>query len=230
LCFTKLYILLHIIPLKMPKYVSLLSGGIDSPVASYLMLEKGCELILIHFHNQTIQKEQVKGKIERIAKKLSSYGKVKLYMIPFGNLQKKVIQNIQSKNRMIVYRRIMFWISEKILEKEKCSGFVTGDCLGQVASQTLDNLGVVHKAAKHPILTPLLGYDKEDIKKIAQKIGTYEISIEPYADCCSFMIDKHPETRAKLIDIEKEEENLEISKEIEEAIEKGEVIALSNRL
>jgi thiamine biosynthesis protein ThiI len=207
----------------MAKYVSLMSGGIDSPVASYLMLEKGAELILVHFHNQTIQKESVKGKVTRIAKKLSEYGKVKLYMIPFGDLQKKVIQDIPSKNRMLVYRRIMFWIAEKILEKEGAVGFVTGDCLGQVASQTLDNLGVVHKAAKHPILTPLLGYDKEEIKNIAKKIGTYELSIEPYCDCCSFMIAKHPETKAKLVDIEKEESKLEISKEIEKAVREAEL-------
>ncbi len=208
----------------MAKYVSLMSGGIDSPVASYLMLEKGAELILVHFHNQTIQKESVKGKVERLAKKLREYGKVKLYMIPFGEIQRKVIQNIQSKNRMIVYRRIMFWIAEQILEKEGAIGFVTGDCLGQVASQTLDNLGVIHSAAKKPILTPILGYDKEEIKNIAKKIGTYLLSIEPYPDCCSFMIDKHPETKAKLVDIEKEEEGMNISEEIEEVIEKAEII------
>ncbi|MBD3361257.1 hypothetical protein GF358_00535 [Candidatus Woesearchaeota archaeon] len=208
----------------MAKYVSLLSGGIDSPAASYLMLEKGAELILVHFHNQTIHKGAVKGKVEKLARKLSSYGKIKLYMIPFGEIQRKVIQTIISKNRMIVYRRIMFWIAEKILEKEGAVGFVTGDCLGQVASQTLDNLGVIHSAAKHPILTPLLGYDKEEIKLIAQKIGTYEISIEPYSDCCSFMIDKHPETKAKLENIEKEESKLDISKEMEKAVEGAEVI------
>ncbi len=200
-----------------------MSGGIDSPVASYLMLEKGQELILVHFHNQTIQKQSVKGKVERLAKKLSEYGKIKLYMVPFGDLQKKVIQNIQAKNRMIVYRRIMFWIAEEILKKEGAIGFVTGDCLGQVASQTLDNLGVIHKAAKLPILTPLLGLDKEEIKNIAKKIETYPLSIEPYGDCCSFMIAKHPETKAKLGDIEKEEEKMDISLEIKEAIEKTEI-------
>jgi len=207
----------------MAKYVSLLSGGIDSPVASYLMLEKEAELVLVHFHNQTAQKGAVRGKVEKLAKKLSKYGKVKLYMIPFGEIQRKVIQSIASKNRMIVYRRIMFWIAEKILEKEGAVGFVTGDCLGQVASQTLDNLGVVHSAAKHPVLTPLLGYDKDEIKTIAKKIGTYYISTEPYNDCCSFMIDKHPETKAKLVDIEKEESNLDISEEIEKAIEEAEI-------
>jgi thiamine biosynthesis protein ThiI len=208
----------------MAKYISLMSGGIDSPVASYLMLEKGAELVLVHFHNQTIQKESVKSKVERLAKKLSEYGKVKLYMIPFGDLQRKVIQHIQAKNRMIVYRRIMFWIAEEILKKEGAIGFVTGDCLGQVASQTLDNLGVIHKAAKHPILTPLLGYDKEEIKNIAKKIGTYELSIEPYGDCCSFMIAKHPETKAKLEDIEKEESGMDIKKEMKEAVENSEII------
>lgn len=208
----------------MAKYVSLLSGGIDSPVASFLMLEKKAELVLVHFHNQTIQKSSVESKVRRLAEKLSEYGKVKLYIIPFGEIQRKVIQTIASKNRMIVYRRIMFWIAEKILEKENCSGFVTGDCLGQVASQTLDNLGVVHSAAKHPVLTPLLGYDKEEIKTIAKKIGTYELSIEPYSDCCSFMIDKHPETKAKLIDIEKEESKMDISLELKKAVEKAELL------
>lgn len=207
----------------MAKYVSLMSGGIDSPVASYLMLEKKQELVLVHFHNQTIQKESVKSKVTRIAEKLKEYGSVKLYMIPFGDLQRKVIQHISSDNRMIVYRRIMFWIAEKILEKEKASGFVTGDCLGQVASQTLDNLGVIHSAAKHPILTPLLGYDKEEIKNIAKKIGTYELSIEPYGDCCSFMIAKHPQTKARLKDIKEEEKKMDISLEVKEAVEKSEI-------
>ncbi|MBN1645219.1 7-cyano-7-deazaguanine synthase [Candidatus Woesearchaeota archaeon] len=208
----------------MPKYVSLLSGGIDSPVASYLMLEKKQELVLVHFHNQTIQKERVKSKVIRLSEKLSEYGKVKLYMIPFGGLQRKVIQHISAKNRMIVYRRVMFWIAEKILEKEEAIGFVTGDCLGQVASQTLDNLGVVHSAAKKPVLTPVLGFDKEEIVNIAKKIGTYELSIEQYSDCCSFMIAKHPETKAKLPDIEKEEEKMDITKEIKESAENAEII------
>jgi len=207
----------------MAKYVSLLSGGIDSPVASYLMLEKKCELVLVHFHNQTLQKTHVKNKVIQIANVLSKYGTVKLYLVPFKELQQKIIQTISAETRMIVYRRTMFRIAEKILETEKAQGLVTGDSMGQVASQTLDNLGVIHSAAKHPVLTPLLGMDKEEIIKIAKKIGTYEPSIEPYCDCCSFMIAKHPKTKSRLIDIENEERQMDISLDINDAVEKAEI-------
>jgi thiamine biosynthesis protein ThiI len=206
------------------KLVSLLSGGIDSAVSSYLILKKKHELVLVHFHNQTIQKEHVKNKVVQIAKILSKFGKVKLYLIPFKDLQNKIIQAIPSKNRMIVYRRVMFRIGETILEKEKAKGIVTGDSLGQVASQTLDNLTVIHSATKYPVISPLLGLDKEEIMDLAKKIGTYETSILPYTDCCSFMIAKHPETKAKLVDIEKEEENMDISKETSKAIETAQII------
>ena len=131
------------------KIVSLMSGGIDSPVASYLMLKKKCELVLVHFHNQTIQKEYVKNKVVQITNVLSKYGKVKLYLVPFKELQQKIIQTIPAETRMIVYRRTMFRIAEMVLDKEKGEALLTGDCMGQVASQTLDNLGVIHSAAKH---------------------------------------------------------------------------------
>ena len=206
------------------KIVSLMSGGIDSPVASYLMLKKKCELVLVHFHNQTIQKEYVKNKVVQITNVLSKYGKVKLYLVPFKELQQKIIQTIPAETRMIVYRRTMFRIAEMVLDKEKGEALLTGDCMGQVASQTLDNLGVIHSAAKHPVLTPLLGFDKEETIKIAKEIGTYEPSIEPYCDCCSFMIAKHPRTKTTVYEIEEQEKQMDIHAEMKKALDEAQII------
>ena len=210
------------------KLISLLSGGIDSPVASYLLLNKGAEIVFVHFHNQTIQKKQVENKVLQTAKILAKTTpkKPKFYLVPFKELQQEIIKTVQARYRMIVYRRVMFMIAEEILKKEKAKGFVTGDSLGQVASQTLDNITVIYEAAKHPILTPLLGMDKEEIINIAKKIGTFETSIQPYSDCCSFLIAKHPETRAKLNQILAMENEIDLKKLIKETLEKAKIIPL----
>lgn len=206
------------------KLVVLLSGGIDSPVAAWHMINVECNVILVHFHNYTSTGTAVKDKIVKLAKVLSEYQpKIKLYLVPFKEIQTEIIKFIPSKLRMIVTRRMMLRIAEKILEKEKADALVTGDNLAQVASQTLENLSVIHKVTKHPILTPLLGENKEDIIKTAKKIGTYELSIMPYSDCCSFLIDKHPETRAKPEVIEGVEKNLKIQELVGKALEEAEV-------
>ena len=193
------------------KLVCLLSGGIDSPVASYMMMKTGAKIIFVHFKNKTINNTG-DDKIKSLVKKLSYFqGNSKLYIIPFEEFQKEIIAKIPSKNRMIVYRRIMFNLASLIAKKEKAKGFVTGDSLSQVASQTLDNIGVIYNSVNLPIFSPLIGMNKQEIIDLALKIGTYETSIIPYQDCCSFLIAKHPETRAKLEDILKQEEILEIS-------------------
>ena len=193
------------------KIVSLLSGGIDSPVASYMMMKRGAKIIFVHFKNKTINNTG-DDKIKSLVKKLCRFqGNSKLYIIPFEEFQKEIIAKIPSKNRMIVYRRVMFKLAEIIAKKEKAKGFVTGDSLSQVASQTLDNIGVIYNSADLPIFSPLIGMNKQEIIDLALKIETYETSIIPYQDCCSFLIAKHPETKAKLEDILKQEEILEIS-------------------
>jgi len=192
------------------KLVSLLSGGIDSPVASYLMLRQGVELIAVHFHHQTPDKLGVENKVVQLCEQISRFSShpLKLYLIPFKDIQLALIKAVPATHRMVVYRRFMLRIAEQILVKEGAEGFVTGDNLGQVASQTLDNITVIYNATARKMLTPLLGADKVDTIKLSKEIGTYEISIIPYEDCCSFLIAKHPVTRAKLGDVQNMEANV----------------------
>lgn len=209
------------------RFVSLLSGGIDSPVAAYKAMKKGCEVVFVHFHNNTQQSSEVKNKVVELTRILSKHQKrTKLYMVPFLEVQKEIIKAVPAKYRMIIYRRMMFRIGEGIAKKEKACGFVTGDSLGQVASQTLSNISVIYKATKKPVITPLLGWDKVDTVREARKIGTYEESIKPYSDCCTFFIAKHPETRADIDVIEKLEKNLKIKKIAKKAEANAEVINL----
>jgi thiamine biosynthesis protein ThiI len=180
------------------KVVSLLSGGIDSPVASYSMMKRGCSVILVHAFSHTPQSGDVLSKIEKIAKALSGYQlKTKLYLVPFKEIQKEIIANVNSKVRMIIYRRFMLRIANVIAYREKAKAIITGDSVGQVASQTLDNLASVYDASKLPIFAPLIGSNKEEIITVAKNIGTYEYSIMDYLDCCSFMVSNHPETKSK---------------------------------
>lgn len=210
---------------KTIKLVSLISGGIDSPVASYEMLKKGYEIIFVHFHNETSTKEQVRNKVAELVRILSKYqDETKLYLIPFQGIQKEIIKTTPAKYRMIIYRRMMFKIAENIIEKEKCDGFVTGDNLGQVASQTADNLSIILSATKKTVATPLVGADKTETMKKAREIGTYEESIKPYEDCCTFLNAKHPETRAKKEDIEEIEKNIKAEKAIAKALKEKETI------
>jgi len=202
------------------KLVSLLSGGIDSPVASFMMMKRGARIIFVHFKNKTINNTG-DDKIKNLVKRLSRFqGKSKLYIIPFEEYQKEIIAKIPSKNRMIIYRRIMFKLAEIIAKKENAKGFVTGDSLSQVASQTLENIGVIYNSANLPIFPPLVGMNKQEIIDLAVRIKTYETSILPYQDCCSFLIARHPETKAKLEEIIKQEEILEISEIAERIITK----------
>jgi len=202
------------------KLIALISGGIDSPVAAYKMIRRGCKVILVHFYHTKEGIEKIIG----IAKELSTYqGSTKVYLIPFQDIQAKIITIIPAKYRMITYRRYMLRIAEQVLINEGALGFVTGDNIGQVASQTLDNLRVVYSVTREPIFTPLSGLDKQDIINEAKIIGTYELSIEPYKDCCSFLVAEHPETRSKLEDINKIESKLKLKKLMSEAIKKTEI-------
>lgn len=180
------------------KVVSLISGGIDSPVAAFLMMRRGCRVILAHFFNEAVHAPKVRRKIVSLGEKLAKVqGRTKLYMIPFGGLQREIIKGTPAKYRMLVYRRTMMKIANEVAALEKAKALVTGDSLAQVASQTLDNLALIYSVSHYPLLAPLIGLDKEETIKIAERIGTYEISILPYEDCCSFMVAPHPETRGK---------------------------------
>ena len=201
------------------KVICLLSGGIDSPVAASQIMKRGAQVVFAHFHNQTINKKGVENKIKNIVRRLAQIqGESTLYIIPFADLQKQVIAGIPADLRMIVYRRLMFRIAERLAVNEKARALVTGDSLSQVASQTLENLEVIYSASNMLKLAPLIGMNKIEITNLAKKIGTYDVSVEPYEDCCSLLIAKHPETRARLEDVLKAEGNLDVEGLIKEAV------------
>ncbi len=207
------------------KVVSLISGGIDSPVASFLAMKRGAKVVFCHFANQTILTAASKNKVKDLVEKLSPYQNgAKLYIIPFGDFQREIIAKVKPKNRMIVYRRAMMIMAGMVMEKESAKALITGDNLAQVASQTLDNIQVIRSAAKNPVLSPLIGMNKEEIILIAKKIGTYETSIQPYPDCCSYLISNHPETKARIDLIEREEKEIEMQRLAEECVKNSEIV------
>ncbi|MBW2992274.1 tRNA 4-thiouridine(8) synthase ThiI [Candidatus Woesearchaeota archaeon] len=213
------------IPTKMnQKVVALLSGGFDSPVAAYLMMKRGCSVILVHFQNRNQMTNAVQDKIEKLAGQLSRYQiNTKLYIVPFDDIQKQIIANVRSEMRMLVYRKFMLKISSEIAKKEKAKFLVVGDSLSQVASQTLENLSATYFNSEKPILSPLIGMDKDEIIKISRRIGTYDISELPYGDCCSYFVPKHPELKAKAGELDKAFSDIDVSGLVEEAVEKVKV-------
>ncbi len=202
------------------KVISLISGGIDSPVSSYLVMKRGCSVIFVHFFNSTINTKQSLDKVINLVNVLSKYQfKTKLYLVPFEDIQKEIIKQVPSKYRMIIYKRYMLQISEKILENENALALIDGANIGQVASQTLSNISVINKATKYSVLSPLLGFDKEEIIQIAKKINTFELSILPYQDCCSFLISEHPATTSNINEVNDFEFKLNKKELIDKAIQ-----------
>jgi thiamine biosynthesis protein ThiI len=200
------------------RLVSLLSGGIDSPVASFMMMKRGCTVILAHMLNKTVSPKSSREKAEALARRLALVqGACALYVVPFGPIQKKIIAFVPAGARMVIYRRFMARIACRIAEKEGAMGIVTGDSFGQVASQTGENLRAIHAASGLPVYSPLIGMNKEETVALAKKIGTYETSIIPSPDCCSFMVAPHPDTRMKLEEAAEMEAHLEIGALVEEA-------------
>ena len=210
------------------KVVCLISGGIDSPVAAYRMMRRGCEAIFIHFHSFPDTTMESQQKVRRILQVLSRYQlKSVLYLVPFTDLQRSIVAYAPPALRVVLYRRFMLRIAEALARRERASGLVTGDSLGQVASQTLENLRAVSAVAHMPIFRPLIGDDKEDIIRKAREIGTYETSILPDQDCCTMFVPRHPETMASVEEAERAEGSLEVSRLVESALDAGirEVIA-----
>ncbi len=209
------------------KLVSLLSGGIDSPVASKLMAIRGGKIIYVHFHNETADSCSVKNKIIELVKKINENSPpTTLYMVPFGKLQKEIIGLCPSKYRMILYRRSMFRIASAICEKINAKGIITGDSLGQVASQTIENLMTIYESSKYPIFSPLMGLNKIEIVEKSRKFGLYEISILPYDDCCSFLISKHPETKARIDMIKDIEGKIQLEELELNTLENSEIVEI----
>ena len=212
------------------KMVSLLSGGIDSPVASFLLMKRGCSVVFIHFFTDTAVTTQVKQKVVSLVEVLSKYQfKSTLYLVPFLDLQKEIIKHVPSELRMIVYRRYMLKIAEHYHTEEQAQGFITGDSLAQVASQTPANLWAIRQATLVPIYSPLIGNNKEEIIAIAKKIGTFDISTLPYEDCCSYFIAKHPETKATLEEVLKFETKIDDKKVIAETLKHVQKVVIKHQ-
>ncbi len=207
------------------KVAVLLSGGIDSPVAAWKMMRRGCSAFFIHFHSFPHTNKESQEKAKQVAGILAAHQhRSRICLVPFADIQRRILVETPAETRVILYRRTMFRLAEKIAKREKARMLVTGDSLGQVASQTLENIDVISRAIAMPVLRPLVGNDKEEIISLARRIGTYEISILPDQDCCSLFVPKHPETRANLSRIERIEHALDLSVEIETALASAEVL------
>jgi thiamine biosynthesis protein ThiI len=192
------------------KVVALISAGFDSPIASLLMMKRGAKVVFVHFHSYPYTSYDSIEQVREIVKILSKYQlHSKLYIVPIAEAQRIIVLNAPVGLRTILYRRLMVRIAEKVAQIEGAEALVTGESLGQVASQTLRNIRVINQVATLPILRPLIGIDKEEIIQKAKEIGTYEISSQPYDDCCSFLTGRHPETWANLDEI------LEIEKKLD---------------
>lgn len=203
------------------KVVSLISAGFDSPVASWQMMKRGVTTVFVHFHSMPYTSQNSIDQVKQIVELLTKYQfKSKLYLVPFADVQNEIVLKTPMPLRVILYRRLMVRIAEAIAFKEKAEGLVTGEAVGQVASQTLRNIRNIDNAATLPILRPISGNDKEETMVIARKIGTYDISKEPYDDCCSFLAPRKPETWSNFHEIEVAEANLDIPTLIALAMEK----------
>jgi thiamine biosynthesis protein ThiI len=187
--------------------VGLLSAGFDSPVAAWKMMKRGATVIFVHFHSMPYTNQRSIDQVKELAVVLTKYQFAsKLYLVPFAELQQEIVLHAPQHLRVILYRRMMIRIAEEIAHSEKAEALVTGESVGQVASQTLRNMRVINDVATFPILRPLAGTDKEETMVIARNINTYDISKEPYDDCCSFLAPRKPETWAKASEVVAAEE------------------------
>jgi thiamine biosynthesis protein ThiI len=189
----------------------LLSGGIDSPVAAFRMMRRGCSVVLVHFHSYPFHSLASQEKVREIARLLTRYQQhTRLYLVPFGEIQRQVVLSVPQTLRVIMYRRLMMRIAWTLAKASRARGLVTGEVLGQVASQTLENLSVIGSAVTAPIFRPLIGLDKDEITEQAKRIGTYPISIIPDEDCCQLFTPRNPATKARLDETEAAERLLSV--------------------
>jgi thiamine biosynthesis protein ThiI len=198
----------------------LLSGGIDSPVAAWRLMRRGCRVLFVHFHSYPILSHASQEKARELVRLLSEYQyRSKLFLVPFGEVQQQVVLAVAPPLRVVVYRRLMLRIAESIARAERAQALVTGEVVGQVASQTLENLSTIGRAASMPVLRPLVGMDKEEIMAEAQRLGTFPISIIPDQDCCTLFTPRHPATKARPVDVERAESALAIDEMVSRAVD-----------
>jgi thiamine biosynthesis protein ThiI len=211
------------------KAMLLLSGGIDSPVAGYMIAKRGVELEATYFHAPPYTSERAKQKVIDLAKKVARYsGPIKLNIVNFTEVQLYIYEKCPHDELTIIMKRVMFKIAERFAKESGALGLVTGESIGQVSSQTLQSLGVINSVCELPVFRPVIAYDKQDIVDVAIKIDTYETSILPYEDCCTTFVAKHPVTKPNLNVIKKSEEKLseKIDELVEEAIKNTDVIVV----
>ena len=205
------------------RVVALLSGGIDSPVAAYKIMKRGCPVIFVHFHSYPFTNLESQEKVRRLVRLLNEFQfESVLYRVPFAHTQRQIVAHTPPETRVVFYRRFMLRIAERLALREGALALVTGDSIGQVASQTLANLSVISSTVGMSVLRPLVGDDKEEIIQTARRIGTFSISILPDVDCCSLFVPKHPETRARAAAIEEIEAVLDVEDLVASALDGAE--------
>ncbi len=202
------------------RVVALLSGGIDSPVASYRLMKRGCRVIPVHFHSYPILSRASQEKVRELTTVLTRYQQhTRLYMVAFGEIQQQVMLAVQPALRVVVYRRLMLRIAQAIAEKTHAGALVTGEVIGQVASQTLENMTTISSVATLPVFRPLIGMDKDEIVAEAQRLGTFPISIIEDQDCCQLFTPRHPATKARRDEVEAAERGMPIDDFVRQAVE-----------
>ena len=210
------------------KALLLLSGGIDSPVAGYLMAKRGLKIEAVHFHSYPYTSEQAKEKVITLAKELCEYcDEIKLHIVSFTKIQEQIHMNCDSEYMITIMRRIMMRIAEKICNQNDLGAIITGESLGQVASQTMQSINVTNSVVSLPVFRPVIAFDKEDIVEVAEKIGTFETSILPYEDCCTVFLPKYPVIKPTIKKAEYQEKFLNIENLVDVALSNQEKIVLT---
>jgi thiamine biosynthesis protein ThiI len=205
---------------------ALLSGGIDSPVAAWRMMKRGCRVVFVHFHSVPYLPATSQAKARALVERLTEWQYAsRLHLVPFGEIQREVVLSVPGPARVVIYRRLMIRIAEAIARREGALALATGESLGQVASQTLENIAAIDAVAAGPVLRPLIGTDKLEITDEARRLGTFEISIEPDADCCTLFVPKHPLTRMRVAEAEAAESRLDVGRLVRDGVE-GAVLEL----
>jgi thiamine biosynthesis protein ThiI len=202
----------------------LLSGGIDSPVAAYRMMKRGLKLDFVHFHSHPLVSTASRDKAQELVAHLTRYQAYStLMLVPFGTIQREIVAKSTRPLRVVLYRRFMMRIAAALAKKSGATALVTGESLGQVASQTLTNMIVIERAAAMPVIRPLVAMDKNEIIAEARRLGTFETSILPDEDCCTLFVPAHPETNADLGEVEAAESCFDIARMVEDAVRATEV-------
>ena len=213
------------------KAALLISGGIDSPVAGYMIAKRGVSLSAVHFYSYPYTSERARDKVVELARIVSEYaGEIKLHLVPFTEIQLVIYEKCPASETTVLMRRLMMKIAEQIAREDGAQALVTGEAIGQVASQTMESLGVTDDAVTMPVFRPLIGFDKEEIVERAKQIGTFETSILPYEDCCTVFVPNHPVTKPQIEKLRQSEALVDFTEMIEKARQETEVLFVTPQL